>query len=664
MPTNTEARPAGSSKGSSSRRRSRRLDLSEKIAICGLLGLVSIAVLAFGASDVGVAILFACLYAAYLLVLLLTCDWARREFVRLKGLRTSAVLFAVLLAVALWPLTPWGPGGAHPAWSYLGRGIGSLTVDRSALILNVLQLLGLGALFLAGRIVGASETRTRWLLRAAVLAIGVYAAAAILEHVGVRRTSRLAATLLSPNSAATMFGAGLLMTLGFTALRLHQGQGRSLLRHADPMAMLGAGVAAVLMVALLLTTSRSGLAATLLAAALFLIWEAISQRRGLRANVILGLTAVTLLMAVLSFRSVEAVAERFSQAQHDSSVRGTIFAAHWEAFLTSPWSGFGLGSFPTVNQLITTRENLPALFNVRAAHNLYLQWLEEAGLIGSLIMAALFASLVWPILSRGFRQGGMGIWCRATLCASLVFLVHGATDFALQTPAIQAVATLMLGVIGGLVAERLSGRAAFKVQQAPAWVMVGGTFAITLLIAVVAIPLTASKFEADLSAWPTAPADVLARAIETGLDRPGLSVERLKRLDRLSARELSMRPASGAAWLRRAAVDQALGHQESANLALERSFAVAPLQTSLFNRRTVFAYEHWDRLSPSAREQTIYQLSTEWERQRVARPFVAMANRVANPAGRVGLALQIAVLRLQTPLPSKPLRSSTGAPRP
>jgi hypothetical protein len=63
-------------------------------------------------------------------------------------------------------------------------------------------------------------------------------------------------------------------------------------------------------------------------------------------------------------------------------------------------------------------------------HNLYLQWLEEGGVAGALIMAALFAVLVWPIVRGGLREGVVGTWARATACAALVFLLHGVTDFA------------------------------------------------------------------------------------------------------------------------------------------------------------------------------------------------------------------------------------------
>lgn len=641
-PSKSEAEPRGGG---------RRLELSEQLWAVALLGLVFLAVMAFGASDVGVAALFSCLYAAFLVLLLATSAWARRDLRRLKDWKVSAILFAVLMAAVLWPLTPWGPDGPHPAWSYLPEVAGSLTLDRSALVLNVIGFLGLACLFVTGRIMGLSEARARWFLRAAVFAVAAYAAAAFLDQVSVRRATRLAATLLSPNSAATVLGGGLLLSFGLVTHRLRRSGGLISLRNPDLMMVLAVIASAALAVALLLTASRGGIAAVLVGGAFFLIWETLSQRHRARASVILGSVAAILLIAALTLRSVDGLAERLSVAGRDADLRATISAIHWEAFRATPWSGFGLGAFPTVNQLVMTRESLPVLFEVRAVHNLYLQWLEEGGVVGSIAMLALFLWLAWPILKGGFRTDTAGIWCRATLCAAVAFLLHGITDFALQVPAIQALATLILGVVGGMVASRRGAREALKAPEWPVGVAAGGGLVVGLVAVLVAAPLVAGKAGGDLADWPTAPADALARAVEIGLAKPGPSAEQLQRLDRLSTRELAMRPASGAAWLRRAAVDAALHRDVPADHALQRSFAVAPLQTSLFKQRTLFAYENWNRLSAPTREQTIYQMQAEWRRRPAKRQFIAMANSLHNPAGRVGMALQITVLRLEPKTP-------------
>jgi len=652
MPTRgqTLARPAAAPPSRSSRGGVRRLSLSEKVAIGVLLALVFMAVLAFGASEIATACLFSGVYAAFLLGLLATCSWARRDLARLRGLAVEAPLFLLLLLAVLWALGPWGPGGAHPVWSYVPGKLGALTVDRSALLLNVLQLLGLACLFLAARVIGVSEARGRWFLRIAVLAIGVYATLAFVDHVGLRRSNRLVATLLGPNSAATVFGGGLLLAVAATINRVRRQRGLAMLRRGDPEAVACLAIVGVLLTALLLTASRAGLAATLVGLGVMLIWEAIAQRQRLRVVAGLGFAAVILSIGALSLRSADLVVERFQESGRDGSVRTAIFTPHWEAFQTSPWFGFGLGSFPTVNQLVATQDNLRVLFDIRAVHNLYLQWLEEGGIVGAVAMALLFIVLIWPILRGGLREGTAATWARATACAALVFLLHGVTDFALQVPAIQALVVLILGVVGAMSA----GGGPSRQARAPLSWGVGLAAGAVLLASILATaPMMASRLGGDLSAWPTAPAEALARQIEISLAKPSLDAAELDRLDRLSAREVGLRPASGAAWLRRAAVDAARGQQGAASLALERSFAVAPLQTSLFTRRTLFAYEHWGQISLPARKATIYQLSTEWRRRRDPKRYIAMANAVKNPAGRIGMALQITVLRLES-LPPRP----------
>ena len=110
------------------------------------------------------------------------------------------------------------------------------------------------------------------------------------------------------------------------------------------------------------------------------------------------------------------MSERFDLAQHDLDIRRQIIAPHWRAFLSSPWFGYGLGSFTTVNQMLMTEAGLRELHNVRAVHNLYVQWLEEAGIVGAGLLAALFverlvpiarAALIALVLSSGVLSSGV-----------------------------------------------------------------------------------------------------------------------------------------------------------------------------------------------------------------------------------------------------------------
>lgn len=634
MRTKGEASRATSS---SAHLRERKLLASERGAIGALVALVLLAVVAFGASDVTVAALFGLLQAGFLGVLLLCCGWARRVPIVLTSPWPGLLFLGVLLATA-WPLTPFGPGGAHPVWRYLADGGGAMTVDRSSLVLNLTRLAGLACLFLAAQIIGASQTRRRALVWWLMLGLAAYAAVAILDHVSLRAGRRLTGTLLSPNTIATLMGVSAVFAVMFFYQALERARGRPLDRLGLD-ASLSLAAAAIFFVALALTASRAGIFATVVGLAVFLGWQVLAQGRKARTIVILGGAAVILAMVGIAMRSADLTAARLENLEGDIAVRKAIFEAHWGAFLSSPWFGFGLGSFPIVNQLVETSGNLAVLFDVRATHNLYLQWLEEGGLVGSLAMLAWFVGALWRLGREAIRPGAAGGLARATIAATVIVLIHGLSDFAVQVPALQGVFALALGAMTAPLARRGSGAepGSFKHGLAFAGVALAAS-------ALTTIPLLASRFGADLSAMPTAPAEVLAASVENGLATPADGTK-LAQLASLSRREVALRPGSGAAWLRLAAVSYRRGETTLGNRALEHSLAVAPLQTSLFMARARLAYENWSVLTPAAREQIAYQVQIEFRRGGEPR-LVALANDLNNPAGRLGLAFLIASERL------------------
>lgn len=636
----TRTRSGGGAPSPGASKKSRKLQVSEGVAIGALVTLILTEIIAFGASDVAVAALFGVLQAAFLLGLLVSCGWARKAPSALTAPWPGLLFVALLVAVA-WSLTPFGPGGPHPAWRYLGSEGGSITVDRSSVILNILRLVGLACLFLASQIIGASETRRRALVWSMLLALGAFAALAILNHVGFRSRTRLVATLLSPNSAATLMGVGLVFAATFFSQALQRAGGALRIDRLGLDASLSLGVAAVFGVALALTASRGGVFATVVGLAVLLTWQVIAQGRKVRAVAIIGGAAALLVVVGVAMRSADLTAARLENLEGDVAVRQAIFGAHWQAFKSSPWFGFGLGSFPVVNQLIATSENLRVLFDVRATHNLYLQWLEEAGIVGSLFMAAWLLVALWRVGVEAVKPGMAGALARATIAATLVVLLHGLSDFAVQVPALQALFAVGLGAMTA-TAPVSRRRGAKTAPPLGAIAFAGVTLVVSLLVS---LPLVLARFGGDLSAMPTAPAEALATSIEAGLARNVSEPKALARLETLSRREVAMRPGSGGAWLRKAAVDFQRGDTAAANAALEHSLAVAPLQTSLFVSRTRLAYEHWSLLTPAARQQVIYQARIEYGRPSGERRLKALANSIRDPAGRIGLAFLIVAER-------------------
>ena len=115
------------------------------------------------------------------------------------------------------------------------------------------------------------------------------------------------------------------------------------------------------------------------------------------------------------------------------------------AFNTVRLLVYGLGSFSDINSQITTEENYHALWSVRAVHNVYLQWLEEAGIIGALPMFLLIGTILVAAVWRTFNLRKGQTLLRGVIAASVVVLVHGTVDFGLQVPSIAAFWAFLLG---------------------------------------------------------------------------------------------------------------------------------------------------------------------------------------------------------------------------
>ncbi|WP_421729256.1 O-antigen ligase family protein [Brevundimonas sp.] len=438
------------------RRRSKAFAPSTKakvkigIATWAALGLVPsilyLAHLAYGANQTLAALWLSAILAAALLITI-AIPQARIGLFDLRPTAPVAILFFAVIAIALWSLTPSVPGGPHPIWLWAGAAVGASTIDQSATLIEIIKLLGLACVFVVGCLQAARPDRARATFDLIVYIGAAYAAIALLTFLSgaqIMQGSRLSGGFLSANSAATVFG--ILSVLGLTAVLRAWRQGAGLgfseltSRVATPAACL-----LLFMTCLLLTASRMGLAATVVACGVLLVWE-VFETRGNRLPILLGGLALLLVGPILLAGGNDLVWRRADTLNQDLVVRTSIFGAHWDAFLASPLMGYGLGSFDKINHLLMTGETYSDLWNVRAAHNVYLQWLEEAGVIGATPMFLLIALIIGCAIQQTFRvRSGQGLM-RGLIVSNLVILIHGITDFGLQVPSIAAFWAMILGV--------------------------------------------------------------------------------------------------------------------------------------------------------------------------------------------------------------------------
>jgi O-antigen ligase len=100
------------------------------------------------------------------------------------------------------------------------------------------------------------------------------------------------------------------------------------------------------------------------------------------------------------------------------------------AFLNHPWLGVGPGSFRTIYEVLPTLHLQPLHIYVRglSAHNLFLHYLAEAGVVGAFALVALFVNQFRVIRSVWIRNL-TGAQIGATLSLYLVGLLLLATTF-------------------------------------------------------------------------------------------------------------------------------------------------------------------------------------------------------------------------------------------
>jgi O-antigen ligase len=225
------------------------------------------------------------------------------------------------------------------------------------------------------------------------------------------------------NHFATWVLMALPLTLGYLAAHAgaHAGQRadrahvRARLRHAvDPRAAWIALAAGIMLVALLLSLSRSG-ALSLGIAAFVTVWASRrsidgAQRRWLAAG------GVALLAFGLLWSNIPALADRVADARAGLAGRLTIWGETRPILRDFPLTGTGAGTYQTA-MFVYQRSDRGVYFN--QAHNHYLQLAAEGGLL-LVVPACLAAATLLSLARRRIAEDGSGLrWIRVGAACGL-----------------------------------------------------------------------------------------------------------------------------------------------------------------------------------------------------------------------------------------------------
>jgi O-antigen ligase len=425
--------------------------------------------LIFGANRQDVGLFFAVVHLLILAALIAVTKGAQPP--RLP-LALPLGLLGVVFAIGLFSILPLGPPLAHPLWSYVPGAPASISLDPLATRVELVKLAGLGCVFLIGACLGWDRARADRFALYLIYGGILYCAWAFFNWVttpnaifGVARPygeGRLGASFLSSNTAGTLFASlavmSLMLLLGpFTRAR-RPGERRRL---EELVALWPPALLLLLALSCLMLTGSRGALLSLAAAVLmglgYLTWIK-STKQSLTAGFAAMICLLLFAVAVVFLVSGDQTAARLAATNPLNNDRLQLFAAYWPMVKASPWLGYGLGAFRSVNYASMTLQNSTLIWTLGAAHNVYLQWLLQQGVPGAMAIIGCITVVLAATLrgvARRTTQQALGAGC---LAVAAVFAVHGLVDYAIEDPSMAAFFSAILGLGFGLSQRPAGGK--------------------------------------------------------------------------------------------------------------------------------------------------------------------------------------------------------------
>ncbi len=218
-------------------------------------------------------------------------------------------------------------------------------------------------------------------------------------------------------------------------------------------------VAIVLLLAIVLTQSRSAMALAILPLASIglrhrsYLWPFLTGNKA--RLVVLGGALAVALAALFAFGSQSRLDDSLNRFSQGNEARAYI----WDDATFSVqkyWPvGAGMGTFDEVFQVDESLENLPGKTAGRA-HNDYLEIAIEAGLAGILLMSAWLVLIGWKIARNEGRLPPWSSWSGSVIIAAIA--CQSAIDYPLRSQAMLAVAAYALVVV--FHQHKIAGKAA------------------------------------------------------------------------------------------------------------------------------------------------------------------------------------------------------------
>jgi O-antigen ligase len=404
--------------------------------------------------------------AGLTLLWLLTRGWRAGETMRVAHPAIPLLFLLVCIWVLIQAAILVPAGWQHPIWAQtggvLGRELpGRITLAAEDSYTSLMRLLGYALIFFLtfqlARDRGRARAMLGWLV-AAGLVYAVFGLAVFWSDYSPGwlfgngdQSPDLRSTFVNRNHFATWQGLTLLCAIVWLHLLMARPATRPYTLPDDRaasaerwvlQAWLPLTTILLMATALILTHSRGGFLATLVAVVV-LLWLLESRMPVKRVRARLAVMAALAVGGLAFYLSSEVLLKRIERTDITNEGRLVVYENVRHGISENPWLGFGYGTFADSFRLY---DRIEAPVHFDRAHNTWLENLFELGILPALMLFAAIGGLTITCI-HGVRKRRRD-WAYPALGAAAGILagVHALFDFSLQIPAIAILYACILGI--------------------------------------------------------------------------------------------------------------------------------------------------------------------------------------------------------------------------
>lgn len=434
-----------------------------------LVAIVLLSPLPYGANRPWSWSLCSLLFAVLGIVWALQCLLTQEQTPLFRRIKPIVDVVVVFFIVVIWAIvqtsTQVFADWQHPLWqmqqTLIPSSTSAISLTPSDTITVVMRLTSYALVFWLALCFCQDPVRARRVIYGLMLAGLAYSVYGLVMFLGDFQKDtpyfgNVVGTFINRNHFATFAGLTLICTLAIlndsisAAAKYHIGGNLGLQRFIEKLiirAYLPLSIFFVIGTALLLSHSRGGFTSSLLALIVFI--AALNANKHSKNLYLVWILSVFIVIGSIVFLvSSDGLMDRLDTQGFTDEARDEVYELTWNAIMTNPWLGFGLGSFEEVFPLykslkVAGSTATPSLWDF--AHNSYLENIFELGFPAALGLCYCVLRLGIICVIGIMTRKRDWIYPAAGVAATSLIGAHAYVDFSMQIPAVTYTYLLLMG---------------------------------------------------------------------------------------------------------------------------------------------------------------------------------------------------------------------------